>query len=63
MMACQWCKDLMGWGLAQGFAWSIGLLLTVPVLLVAAITVLVVRAARRGPRGAPAPRQGSGPGW
>lgn len=47
MIACQWCKDLMGWGLAQGFAWTIGLLLAVPFAIVAVITWRLVRASRR----------------
>jgi len=47
VVACQWCKDLMSWGLAQGFAWTIGLLLTVPFALVAVITFRLVRSARR----------------
>lgn len=47
LLACQWCKDLMSWGLAQGFAWTIGLLLAVPFLLVAVITWRLSRAARR----------------
>ena len=47
VLACQFCKDFMSWGLAKGFAWTIGLLLLVPFSLVAVITVLLVRTARR----------------
>lgn len=45
MIACQWCKDLMSWGLAQGFAWTIGLLLTIPFLLVVVIAWRLARGA------------------
>lgn len=34
-------------GMARGFAWSIGLLLVMPALLVAAVTLRVVWAARQ----------------
>lgn len=47
VVGCQWCKDLMSWGLAKGFAWTIGLLLLTPLLCIAVIALLLVRAARR----------------
>ncbi len=47
IFACQWCKDLMSWGLARGFAWTIGLLLAVPFLLIGVITLRLIRTARR----------------
>ena len=50
LVGCQFCKDLLSWGLAQGFAWTIGILLIVPFLCVAVITLLIVRAAKRAPR-------------
>lgn len=50
VVGCQFCKDFMSWGLAKGFAWTIGLLLAVPFLCVGVITVLLVRTARRTPR-------------
>ena len=48
VFACQWCKDLMSWGLAKGFAWTIGILLIVPILIVTTLTFLIVRAAKSG---------------
>lgn len=46
VVGCQWCKDLMSWGLAQGFAWTIALLLLTPLACVVVVTWLVLRAAR-----------------
>ncbi|MBI4227916.1 MAG: hypothetical protein HY600_06585 [Candidatus Omnitrophica bacterium] len=53
VVGCQWCKDLMSWGLAQGMAWTIGLLLLVPLLCIGVITILLVRSARRADKGRP----------
>lgn len=56
--ACPFCKDALfdvsqarqGWYTAQGYAWSIGLLLGVPIGLVGTVAVLIVRARRRARR-------------
>jgi len=58
--ACPWCKDALfdvsqarqGMQTAHGYAWSIGLLLAVPIGLVGGVMVLVVRAQRRARRNA-----------
>ena len=47
VVGCQFCKDLLSWGLAKGFAWTIGLLLIVPFLLIGTIALLLVRSAKR----------------
>ncbi len=57
--ACPFCKDALfdvsqarqGWQTAHGYAWSIGLLLGVPIGLISTVAVLVVRARRRVRRG------------
>ena len=48
-MACPMCKEAISAvkGLAEGFYWSTLLLVTVPFLVVAVITTVVVRAYRR----------------
>ena len=53
--ACPWCKDALfapgesaaRAGAAQGYAWSIGLLLLVPSSLIVGIGVLLARASRK----------------
>ena len=49
-LGCQWCKDLLSVGLAKGFAWTIGLLLLVPALLVVVIALRLAWSARRQTR-------------
>jgi len=57
--ACPFCKDALfdvsqarqGLQTAQGYAWSIGLLLGVPIGLIGGIATLIMRAQRRARRG------------
>ena len=69
--ACPGCKEALfdpgqlqqKLATARGYAWSIALMLAVPVALVGGVTTLVVRAARRRrplDAGPGLPRQGSG---
>ena len=46
-MACAFCKDLVSYGQAKGFAVTIGILLLVPILLLGGVTTWLVRAAKR----------------
>lgn len=56
-MACAFCKDLVSYGQAKGFAVTIGILLLVPILLIGGITTWLARAAkRRGSGGDPGGR-------
>ena len=56
--ACPWCKDALfspgeaasQSGAAKGYAWSIGLLLGLPVLMLSVIALVVIRSARRTKR-------------
>ena len=56
--ACPWCKDALfspgesaaQSGAAKGYAWSIGILLGLPVLMLAVMTFAVIRSARRAKR-------------
>ena len=58
--ACPWCKDALfspgesaaQSGAAKGYAWSIGILLGLPVLMLAVITFAVMRSIRRTKRAA-----------
>jgi len=57
--ACPFCKDALfdvsqarqGLQTAQGYAWSIGLLLGVPIGLIGGVATLIMRAQRRRRRG------------
>jgi len=59
VMACPFCKDALfdvgqarqGLQTAQGYAWSIGLLLGVPIGLIGGVATLIMRAQRRARRG------------
>ena len=57
-MACPWCKDALfspgesaaQSGAAKGYALSIGILLGLPVLMLAVIALAVIRSIRRAKR-------------
>ena len=46
-IACAFCKDLVSYGQAKGFAVTIGLLLLVPVFLIGGLATWITRAAKR----------------
>ncbi len=48
LSACPFCKEALNGGLAKGFYWSILWMLSVPVVVVGAISTVVWRAYRRG---------------
>jgi len=45
--ACPFCKESFSSGLARGFYWSIFLMLGVPLVVVAVIAGIVIKASRK----------------
>jgi hypothetical protein len=49
--ACPYCKETIAGitGMAQGFSWSVILMLTVPLVVVGVISAIIIKAYRKHP--------------